>query len=311
MRRKTLTDRFRALHVPGRPLVMPNPWDLGSAKLMAGLGAQALATTSAGHGFTLGLADGGQGSREMALRHAAELCAAADLPVNGDFENGYGDAPETVAETVRLAAEAGLAGVSIEDTAVPTTASYPFDLALARIEAAVAAAREVGIVLTARADGCIFGNYDPAEAVRRCQAFARAGAEVIYAPLLDAEATRALVATGTAGQPAGRHRYARSDGGGDGGAGRRAHLHRRGARAGRAAGDPRRNPRHPRTRRLHPAEKRGDGGGGRGPAEEMNGSWTPVASVAPSWRRLRRKLAGRSRRPEFCNAVARTRHDRP
>ena len=197
MRRKTLTDRFRALHVPGRPFVMPNPWDLGSAKLMAGLGAQALATTSAGHGFTLGLADGGMVSREMALRHAADLCAAVELPVNGDFENGYGDAPETVAETVRLAAEAGLAGVSIEDTAVPTTDSYPFDLALARIEAAVAAAREVGIVLTARADGCIFGNYEPAEAVRRCQAFARAGAEVIYAPLLDAEATRVLVATGT------------------------------------------------------------------------------------------------------------------
>ena len=131
----------------------------------------------------------------MALRHAADLCAAVELPVNGDFENGYGDAPETVAETVRLAAEAGLAGVSIEDTAVPTTDSYPF--ALARIEAAVAAAREVGIVLTARADGCIFGNYEPAEAVRRCQAFARAGAEVIYAPLLDAEATRVLAATGT------------------------------------------------------------------------------------------------------------------
>lgn len=197
MRRTTLTDRFRALHVPGRPLLMPNPWDLGSAKLMAGLGAQALATTSAGHGFTLGLADGGRIPRETALRHAAEICAAVDLPVNGDFENGFGDAPETVAETVRLAAEAGLAGVSIEDTAVPTTGAYPFDLALARIEAAVAAAREVGIVLTARADGCIFGSYDQAEAVRRCQAFARAGAEVIYAPLLDAEATRALVATGT------------------------------------------------------------------------------------------------------------------
>lgn len=197
MRRKTLTDRFRALHVPGRPLVMPNPWDLGSAKLMAGLGAQALATTSAGHGFTLGLADGGQVTRDMALQHAADLCAAVDLPVNGDFENGYGDDPETVAETVRLAAEAGLAGVSIEDTAVPATTAYPFDLALARIEAAVAAAREVGIVLTARADGCIFGSYDPAEALRRCQAFARAGADVLYAPLLDAEATRALVATGT------------------------------------------------------------------------------------------------------------------
>ena len=197
MRRSDLTERFRALHVPGRPLVMPNPWDLGSAKVMAGLGAQALATTSAGHGFTLGLTDGGQVSREIALRHAAEICAAVDVPVNGDFENGFGDDPDTVAETVRLAAEAGLAGVSIEDTAVPTTASYPFDLALARIEAAVAAARAAGIVLTARADGCIFRNYDQAEAMRRCRAFAEAGADVIYAPLVDAETTRALVATGT------------------------------------------------------------------------------------------------------------------
>ena len=197
MRRTDLTERFRALHVPGQPLVMPNPWDLGSAKVMAGLGAQALATTSSGHSFTLGLPDGGRVSREIALRHAADICAAADVPVNGDFENGFGDDPETVAETVRLAAEAGLAGVSIEDTAVPATTSYPFGLALARIEAAVAAARAAGIVLTARADGLIFQNYDQAEALRRCRAFAEAGADVIYAPLVDAETTRALAATGT------------------------------------------------------------------------------------------------------------------
>jgi len=152
MRRNELTERFRALHVPGQPVVMPNPWDLGSAKVMARLGAQALATTSSGHVFTLGLADGGQVTRDMALQHAADICAAVDVPVNGDFENGFGDDPETVAETVRLAAEAGLAGVSIEDTALPAPESYPLDLALARIEAAVAAARAAGIVLTARAD---------------------------------------------------------------------------------------------------------------------------------------------------------------
>ena len=134
MRRNELTERFRALHVPGQPVVMPNPWDLGSAKVMARLGAQALATTSSGHGFTLGLADGGQVTRDMALQHAADICAAVDVPVNGDFENGFGDDPETVAETVRLAAEAGLAGVSIEDIAVPSQDSYPFDLALARID---------------------------------------------------------------------------------------------------------------------------------------------------------------------------------
>ena len=100
-------------------MVMPNPWDLGSAKVMARLGAQALATTSAGYGFTLGLTDGGQVTRDLALQHAADICAVVDVPVNGDFENGFGDDPETVAETVRLAAEAGLAGVSIEDIAVP------------------------------------------------------------------------------------------------------------------------------------------------------------------------------------------------
>ncbi|MCA0873624.1 isocitrate lyase/phosphoenolpyruvate mutase family protein [Seohaeicola saemankumensis] len=197
MRRDELTRRFRDLHVPGNPLVMPNPWDIGTARVMAALGAQALATTSSGHGFTLGLRDGGQITRDMALRHAAEVCAAVDVPVNGDFENGFGDSPETVAETVRLAAEAGLAGVSIEDTVVPASHAYPFDLALARIEAAVEAARAADIVLTARADGWLMQGYDQAEALRRCTAFASAGADVIYAPMVDADTTRALVATGT------------------------------------------------------------------------------------------------------------------
>ncbi len=198
MNRHELTERFRALHVAGQPLVMPNPWDIGSAKLMAGLGAKALATTSSGYAFTMGLADGGLVSRDAVLRHAADICSAVDVPINGDFENGFGDTPETVAETVRLAAETGLAGVSIEDTVVPGSGSYPFDLALARIEAAIEAARAVGIVLTARADGWLCGNYDQAEALHRCQAFAEAGAEVIYAPLVDADTTRALVATGQA-----------------------------------------------------------------------------------------------------------------
>ena len=196
MRREELTERFRAMHVPGKPVVMPNPWDIGSAKVMAQLGAKALATTSSGHGFTLGLSDGGQIAREVALQHAADICAAVDVPVSGDFENGFGDSPEVVAETVRLAAEAGLAGVSIEDTAVPTADSYPFDLALARIEAAVAAARSAGIVLTARADGWLLRNYNQAEALQRSKAFAEAGADVLYAPLVDTETIRALAATG-------------------------------------------------------------------------------------------------------------------
>jgi len=197
MRRDELTERFRALHVPGQPVVMPNPWDLGSAMVMVGLGAQALATTSGGHAFTLVLGDGGTVTRDMALQHASDICAVVDVPVNADFENGYGDEPETVAETVRLAAEAGLAGVSIEDIAVPSSDSYPFDLALSRIEGAIAAARAADIVLTARADGWVFKSYDQAEALGRCQAFAEAGADVIYAPLVDADTTRALAATGT------------------------------------------------------------------------------------------------------------------
>ncbi|MEM9043099.1 MAG: isocitrate lyase/phosphoenolpyruvate mutase family protein [Pseudomonadota bacterium] len=197
MRRKELTERFRRLHVPGKPLVMPNPWDIGSALVMERLGAQALATTSSGYGFTLGLSDGGQMTRELALQHAADICARVDVPVNGDFENGFGESPEIVAETVRMAAEAGLSGVSIEDSVLPGEGSYPFDLALERIEAAAAAAQAADIVLTARADGCILRSYDQDEAVRRCEAFAAAGADVIYAPLVDEAATSALVDTGT------------------------------------------------------------------------------------------------------------------
>ncbi|WP_291734100.1 isocitrate lyase/phosphoenolpyruvate mutase family protein [Leisingera sp. F5] len=153
---------------------------------MAQPGAQAPAATPSGYGFTLGLTDGGQITRDIAQQHAASICASVKVPVNGDFENGFGDDPETV----RLAAEAGLSGVSVEDTAVPGTNSYPFDPALARIEAA-------GIVLTARSDGWLMNDYDLAEALRRCHAFAQAGADVMYAPLVDTGTTRALAATGT------------------------------------------------------------------------------------------------------------------
>ncbi len=198
MTRREKTAAFRALHRPGDPFVMPNPWDLGSARLLAGLGAKALATTSAGHAFTLGRPDMGHVTRDEALAHAAELCAAVAVPVNGDFENGYGRDPETVAETVRLAAEAGLAGVSIEDTDLPDTGAYDFELAVARVDAAVAAAREVDIVLTARADGWMNRAYDAAEALRRCRAFAHAGAEVLYAPLIKIETVRELCAIGPA-----------------------------------------------------------------------------------------------------------------
>jgi 2-methylisocitrate lyase-like PEP mutase family enzyme len=196
MNRIKKVARFRALHLLGDPVVMPNPWDLGSAKVMAHLGAKALATTSSGFGFTIGLGDGGQVDRDTALAHASALSTAVDLPLNGDFENGFGDSPETVAETVRLAAGAGLAGVSIEDIALPTDEAYPFDLAIARIEAAVEAARAADIVLTARADGWLRRSYDQSEALRRCTAFADVGAEVIYAPVVDAETTRAMATLG-------------------------------------------------------------------------------------------------------------------
>ncbi len=189
---------FRALHVPGHPFIMPNPWDAGSARVMAGLGAKALATTSTGHAFTLGRPDMGHVGRDEALEHAAEICAATPLPVNGDLENMYGEAPETVAETVRLAAEAGLAGASVEDTALPDTGAYAFELAVERVRAAVDAARQHDIVLTARADGWLNRAYDGAEVLRRCSAFAEAGAEVIYAPLAKPDVQAELCKLGPA-----------------------------------------------------------------------------------------------------------------
>ncbi len=166
--------------------VMPNPWDRGSARMMAAMGAVALATTSAGHAFTLGRPDMGSVSRDEALSHAAEIVGAVGVPVSGDLENGFGDAPDLVAETVRLAAEAGLSGCGIEDTAFEGGVSaYGFDLAVERIRAAVAAARGLGrpFVLTARADGVMNGLYGLEEGIRRLQAFEAAGADCLYLPV--------------------------------------------------------------------------------------------------------------------------------
>ncbi len=176
---------FADLHQAGC-FVMPNPWDIGSAKLMAFRGAVALATTSAGHAFTLGKPDMGHVSRDEALLHAAEIVAATPLPVNGDLENGYGDAPETVAETIYLAGEVGLSGASIEDTTMRADElSYPFELAVERVAAGVKAARDLGrpFMFTARADGVMIGAYDMDEAIRRAQAFAAVGADVVYVPI--------------------------------------------------------------------------------------------------------------------------------
>ena len=181
----TLAEKFRALHVPGKPFILANAWDAGSAKMLAALGAQAVATSSAAHAFTLGRPDGGRVSRDEALTHAQDLVAAVNVPVQGDFENGFGDDPDTCAETVRLAAEVGLAGICIEDTVLPSHAPYDRALALERIRAAAAAARTIkrDFVLTARADGLMLNTYDLDEALARLNGFADAGADCLYAPM--------------------------------------------------------------------------------------------------------------------------------
>lgn len=180
-----IAETFRALHIPGDPLLMVNVWDRGSAKMMQAMGAKALATSSAAHAFTLGRPDGGTLTRDEALSHAAEIISVSTVPVQGDFENGFGDAPDICAQTVRLAAEVGLAGICIEDTALPAQSAYDFDLSVERIAAAASAARALphDFVLTARADGILTGAYDTDEAIRRLVAFEEAGADCLYAPL--------------------------------------------------------------------------------------------------------------------------------
>ena len=176
---------FQELHQSGC-FVIPNPWDIGSARMMAALGAKALATTSAGFAFTLGRPDMGRVSRDEVLAHAEAIVTATDLPVSGDFENGFGDAPDYVAETVRLAAEAGLSGCSIEDTRmVDGNPAYDFDLAVERVRAGVAAARALPhpFVFCARADGVMNGSYGIEEAIRRIRAFEEAGADLLYVPV--------------------------------------------------------------------------------------------------------------------------------
>jgi 2-methylisocitrate lyase-like PEP mutase family enzyme len=179
------TPSFRELHKPGEPFVLANVWDSGSAKLFAALGAQALATTSAGHAFTLGVKDMGAISRVESLKHAHELVGATHLPLSADLENGYGHSPIDVATTIRMAGNAGVAGCCIEDTALPNKMPYDFDFAVERISAAVDAVRKLDedFVLTARADGVMTGQYDTDEAIRRIQAFEAAGADVLYVPL--------------------------------------------------------------------------------------------------------------------------------
>ena len=188
---------FAQLHAGTQPLLLPNPWDVGSARLLRELGFQALATTSSGFAATLGRLDGAV-TRDEALAHAAALAAATDLPVSADLENGFADEPEGVAETVRRAIEAGLVGCSIEDyTGNPAGPMYCLEHAVARIAAAAEAAHSgpVHLVLTARAENHIRGNPDLDDTIARLRAYGEAGADVLYAPgLTRSEDIRRVVA---------------------------------------------------------------------------------------------------------------------
>ncbi len=176
--------RFLDLHRPGAPLLLPNAWDAGSAKVLARLGFEAIATTSSGHAATFGRLDGSV-TREQALAHAADLVAASDLPVSADLENGFGAIQDEVAETARGARQAGLAGFSIEDySGNPDDPIYGLELATDRIAAAARIAHEgpARLVLTARADNRIHGRDDLDDTVTRLRAYQEAGADVLYAP---------------------------------------------------------------------------------------------------------------------------------
>ncbi len=174
---------FRKLHESGC-FVIPNPWNVGSARYLQGLGFKALATTSSGYAHSQGLSDGDV-TRDMVLTHCREIAQAADVPVNADFEGGYADDPEGVAANVKLCVATGVAGLSIEDfTGNEADPLYPFDLAVARVRAARNAIDAQGgdVVFTARTEGFIHGRPDMAETIRRLKAFVEAGADCLYAP---------------------------------------------------------------------------------------------------------------------------------
>jgi 2-methylisocitrate lyase-like PEP mutase family enzyme len=188
-----LRERFRQLHET--PFVIPNPWDVGSARILASLGFQALATTSAGFANALGRPDGSV-TRDEALEHARQIAAATPLPVSADLENGFGDAPELVAETIVLTGRTGLAGCSIEDYG-PGRGLYPRELAVDRVRAAVEASRKEPspLVITARAENFLRGHPDLADTIARLQAFQEAGADVLYAPAIaSVEQVRSIAA---------------------------------------------------------------------------------------------------------------------
>lgn len=176
-------ERFAQLHKEGC-FIIPNPWDTGSARILEHLGFQALATTSAGFAFSHGKPDMGV-TREQKMQHLRELCAATSLPVSADLQNGFGDSPADAAECIRLAAQAGAVGGSIEDASgTGDNPVYDIGLARERVQAAAEAARRVGFpfTLTARAENFLYGRTDLADTIRRLQAFQEAGADVLFAP---------------------------------------------------------------------------------------------------------------------------------
>jgi len=193
---------FRTLHEQGC-FVIPNPWDVGTARYLEHLGFKALASTSAGYAFAQGLPDNAV-SRDMVLAHLREIVNATDVPVNADFEGGFADAPEGVAESVTLGVATGVAGLSIEDsTGDKDRPLYDFDHAVARIRAARAAidATGSGVMLTARTEGFLVGRPDIDETIRRLKAFAAAGADCLYAPGLRTRELMSAVIAAAAPKP--------------------------------------------------------------------------------------------------------------
>jgi len=195
---KEKAARFRALHEGPGIFVIPNPWDVGSAMILAGLGFEALATSSAASACAVGRRDG-QLTRDEALHHSRLIVQATDLPVSADLEKGFGDAPEVVGETVRLAAETGLVGCTIEDASGnPDRPLYDFELAVERISAAAETVRALPFpfMLTARAHNFVYPSPSLNDTISRLQAFEKAGADVLFAPgLPDLSAVRAVCAS--------------------------------------------------------------------------------------------------------------------
>ena len=194
---KAKADAFHALHYAPGAFIIPNPWDRGTARILAHLGFKALATTSMGYAFSIGQRDNSL-TREQTLANAADIVGATDLPVNADLENGFGDAPEDAAQTIRLSAATGICGGSIEDASGRADAPiYDIGLAAERVAAAVAAARSLPyrFTLTARAENYLWGRPDLKDTIKRLQAFQNAGADVLYAPGLKTREDIAAIAS--------------------------------------------------------------------------------------------------------------------